>query len=109
MTCNTTPPDPNNEDPQDQGSRPKAGSSPNTATRLVSLVLRADAELFHDQRGTAYAALQIGGHRETLDLKFSGFRQWLARPVPPGVRGDPRPVGAGGRRAHARRPRRLRR
>src|SRR2546430_661531 len=52
MTCNTTPPDPNNEDPQDQGSRPKAGSSPNTATRLVSLVLRADAELLHDQRQT---------------------------------------------------------
>jgi hypothetical protein len=41
--------------------------------------LRADDELFHSATGTAYADLQIDGHRETWPIHSKRFRSWLRR------------------------------
>ena len=36
-------------------------------------------ELFHTATGTAYADLQIDGHRETWPIHSKRFRSWLRR------------------------------
>jgi hypothetical protein len=47
------------------------------ATDLVELA--AEAELFHDPSGEAYATIAVDGHHETWLIKTKGFRRWLAR------------------------------
>ncbi len=47
------------------------------AGALVRLV--AGAELFHDNGGTAWATVQVSGHRESHRVRAKGFRTWLAR------------------------------
>ena len=39
----------------------------------------AGADLFHAADGTAYADLDINGHRETWPVRSKGFQRWLAR------------------------------
>src|SRR5262249_35641760 len=46
---------------------------------LVQSAEAADLELFHDARRTAYAALNVQGHREVLAVDSKGFRRWLAQ------------------------------
>lgn len=43
----------------------------------VLLSLAADAELFHDADGTAYARFKVAGHHETWPIRRAGFRRWL--------------------------------
>jgi hypothetical protein len=46
------------------------------ATRLIEL---ADgAELFHTPDGKAFATVDVNGHRETLQLRGSAFKDWLS-------------------------------
>ncbi len=53
------------------------GRRPTQADILLEL---ADAaELFHAADGTAYADIEIDGHRETWPVRIKGFRRWLAR------------------------------
>ena len=47
------------------------------ATLLVELA--ADAELFHDTKGDAYATFEVDGHQETWRVRSKSFKQWLAR------------------------------
>ena len=35
------------------------------------------AELFHGPDGTAYAAVEVDGHRETHPIKSLRFRDWI--------------------------------
>jgi hypothetical protein len=49
------------------------------AQRALDLVEDQCSELFLDQFGTPYAAIQIGDHIQTLPLKSSRFRNWLCR------------------------------
>ena len=76
MSSNSTPPDSSNQPPQGEGGKTRP---PNTATRLASLVEGAGVELFRDRRRTAFAAIEVGGHRENLALQSWAFKQWLAR------------------------------
>ncbi|HVF02520.1 MAG TPA: bifunctional DNA primase/polymerase [Rubrobacteraceae bacterium] len=39
----------------------------------------AGAELFHTPAGEAFAAVPVGGHRETHQIKSKGFRRYLVR------------------------------
>jgi hypothetical protein len=48
------------------------------AKRLIELVRTSGAELFHDRRKEAYAAVMIDGSRHTFVLKSSAFQDWLA-------------------------------
>jgi hypothetical protein len=50
---------------------------PTQADILIDLT--AAAELFHSADGTAFADVDINGHRETLPVRTKGFRRWLAR------------------------------
>jgi len=51
-----------------------------TLTQADILVgLAADASLFHAPDGTAFADVEIDGHRETWPVRAKNFRQWLAR------------------------------
>jgi hypothetical protein len=52
----------------------------------------AGDELFHTATGTAYADLQIDGHRETWPVHSKRFRSWLRRRLP----GDRRRPERGG-------------
>jgi len=52
------------------------GGKSTQVQRLVQLA--ADAELFHDATGTAWATV-VGDHRETWPVRSKGFRTWLAR------------------------------
>lgn len=54
-------------------------SHPSQATRLITLAIEANVELFHTPQGEAYATLQVEDHKETWLLKVKGFRRWLAR------------------------------
>ena len=55
-----------------QGSR-----GPTQADILIDLA--GAAELFHAADGTAFADLDINGHRETWPIRGRGFKRWLAR------------------------------
>ena len=52
------------------------GRGPSQANILIGLA--ADAALFHAPDGTAYADLEIDGHRETWPIRRKGFKRWLA-------------------------------
>jgi hypothetical protein len=53
------------------------GRGPTQADNLIELA--QSAELFHVPDGTAFADLDIKGHRETWPIRAKGFRRWLAR------------------------------
>jgi hypothetical protein len=50
---------------------------PSQADTLIELA--QNAELFHAPDGTAFADLDVNGHRETWPVRSSGFKLWLAR------------------------------
>ncbi len=54
-----------------------SGRGPTQADILIDLA--AGAELFHTPDGTAFADLNINGHRETWPVRTRGFKRWLAR------------------------------
>lgn len=39
----------------------------------------ADAVLFHDAEGRAYATVRVNDHHETLPIRSGGFKRWLVR------------------------------
>ena len=47
------------------------------------------AELFHTADGTAFADLDINGHRETWPVRTKGFKLWLARQFYEATHGAP--------------------
>ena len=53
------------------------GRGPTQADILLDLA--GAAELFHSADGTAFADIEINGHRETWPIRAKGFRRWLAR------------------------------
>jgi hypothetical protein len=55
----------------------KAGLLPKKADCLVGLV--EGAELFHDAQRRAYLAVEVDGHRETMEVGTEACRLWLAR------------------------------
>jgi hypothetical protein len=50
---------------------------PTQADTLIQLAQSAD--LFHAPDGTAFADIDVNGHRETWPIRGKGFRSWLAR------------------------------
>lgn len=52
------------------------GRGPTQADILIELA--GSAELFHTADKTAFADLDVKGHRETWPLRSKGFRRWLA-------------------------------
>lgn len=50
----------------------------NLATKIADYVTTR-AELFTDDRGDAYAAVKVEGHRETLKIKSTRFKRWLQK------------------------------
>lgn len=57
--------------------REAGGRRPKQADILIELAQSAD--LFHAPDGTAFADLDINGHRETSPIRAKGFRRWIAR------------------------------
>ncbi len=56
------------------------GGDSRTPTQADALVkLAGEAELFHAPDGTAYADVEVNGHRETWPVRSRGFRRWLCR------------------------------
>ncbi len=55
----------------------EGGRAPTQADILIDLAVAA--ELFHAADGTAFADLDINGHRETWPIRGRGFKRWLAR------------------------------
>jgi hypothetical protein len=53
------------------------GRGPKQADILIELAQETD--LFHAPDVTAFADLQVNGHRETWPIRSKGFRRWLAR------------------------------
>jgi hypothetical protein len=53
------------------------GGPTKQADILINLAEAAD--LFHAPDGTAYADIDVNGHRETCLVRGTGFRQWLAQ------------------------------
>jgi hypothetical protein len=53
------------------------GRGPTQADMLIDLA--GAIGLFHSADGTAYADIEIGGHRETWPVRTKGFKRWLAR------------------------------
>jgi len=54
-----------------------SGRGPKQADVLIDLA--QEAELFHSPDATAFADLQVNGHRETWPVRTKGFKRWLAR------------------------------
>jgi hypothetical protein len=50
---------------------------PKQADALIDLA--RSAEMFHTPDGTAFADVDIDGHRETWPIRAKGFRRWLTR------------------------------
>src|SRR5262249_31392860 len=61
---------------------------PTQADILVDLA--QTAELFHQPDGTAFADIDINGHRETWPIRSKGFKKWLARRFYEATQGAPR-------------------
>jgi hypothetical protein len=69
-------------DADDAGLAPSRPSEtgarrPKQADTLIQFAEAAG--LFHTPDGTAFADIDINGHRETLAIRCKGFRRWLAR------------------------------
>ena len=54
-----------------------SGRGPTQSDILIDLA--SSAELFHSPDGTAFADIQINGHRETWPIRRKGFKHWLSR------------------------------
>ncbi len=63
------------------------GRGPTQADILIDLARMA--ELFHAADGTAFADLDINGHRETWPVRTKGFKRWLARQFYEATHGAP--------------------
>ena len=63
------------------GAPPSAGAADAPARQSQADILIAianrRAELFHAPDGTAYADIEVNGHRETWPIRSRGFRKWL--------------------------------
>ena len=55
----------------------KSERNPNQTDILIGLA--EDIDLFHTVDGTAYADIQVSGHRETWNIRSEGFAHWLSR------------------------------
>lgn len=58
-----------------RGDDDRSGRGPSQADILMNLA--SDAVLFHSADDTAYADVEINGHRETWAVRSRGFRRWL--------------------------------
>ena len=64
----------------DKASMEESGNGGRRPTQADILIdLAGTAELFHTADGTAFADLDINGHRETWPVRTKGFKRWLAR------------------------------
>ena len=64
----------------DKASMEESGNGGRRPTQADILIDLAEAaELFHSADGTAFADLDINGHRETWPVRTKGFKRWLAR------------------------------
>jgi len=54
-----------------------SGRGPKQADLLIEMA--QEAALFHGPDATAFADLQVNGHRETWPVRTKGFKRWLAR------------------------------
>ena len=59
------------EEEEEEGAHVRA----NQADALIALA--SDAALFHDDTATAYADIDVDGHREFWPIRSKGFREWL--------------------------------
>ena len=57
-------------------STSEAEREPSHAEILMSFA--EDIELFHDASGTAYADIDVNGHRETWNVRSEGFSHWIS-------------------------------
>ncbi len=55
------------------------GADPEPTQADILIDLAEAAELFHSADGTAFADIEIDGHRETWPVRVKGFKRWLAR------------------------------
>jgi hypothetical protein len=62
-------------EPNDEKS--EKGRRPSQAEILLDIA--NGATLFHAPNGTGYADVTVNGHRETWQIRSSGFKQWLTR------------------------------
>ena len=69
-----TPPGDGQHDPEPEEDHSKP---PSQATILTAL--GAEADLWHDPDGTAWATVEVRGHREHYRIRSKGFRTWLRR------------------------------
>lgn len=53
------------------------GRGPTQADILINLA--EAAQTFHTLDGTAYADIEVNGHRETWSIRAKGFRRWLTQ------------------------------
>ena len=60
-------------------ARPNGRGKQTQADRLIEIATGEGVELYHAPDGSAYADLDVNGHRETWLLKSAGFRGWLRR------------------------------
>jgi hypothetical protein len=65
--------------PPPGGNMRKKSAGGTQAQTLIEIVTRDHIELYHAPDGTAYADINVNGHRETWPLKTTGFRGWLRR------------------------------
>ena len=64
----------------DEAMMQKHGDGGRRLTQADILIdLAGTAELFHTADGTAFADLDVNGHRETWPVRTKGFKRWLAR------------------------------
>jgi hypothetical protein len=62
---------------RDIGAAPKANTRRSPQSQTLLEILNG-ADLFHAPDQTAYADIEIRGHRETWKVRSSGFRDWLS-------------------------------
>jgi len=72
---------------EESGDVGEGGRGRKQADILVDLA--QTAELFHAPDGTAFADIDINGHRETWPIRSKGFKRWLARLFYEAIRGAP--------------------
>lgn len=68
---------PAEDEPAESKEAPQKKRGEKQADRLIKISLKA--RLFHKPDSTAYADIDINGHRETWPVRSKGFRQWLVR------------------------------
>ena len=61
------------EDPSQKKERDPSQSD------LLVAIAKSKAELFCDEQGAAYAAVDVNGHAETFKVRSNAFRGWLDR------------------------------